>query len=739
MNSACAATDSADAQLEEITVTAQKRSESLQSVPLSISAFSAAQLNDRMVQSFIDYGTTVPNLGFASTGIGSATARTISIRGISGDNVTGFYIDETPVPDSIDPRIVDVERIEVLRGPQGTLYGARSMGGTVRLITQQPHTDEVEGRFGVTGSYTDLASHGNYSMDGALNVPLLDNRLAVRAVGFYDSDAGWFQREFPTSPGSPNDTVVKDVAHTNSYGGAISLAYQPTDTLTITPRVMRQRSDYNGFPYADFTIPASGPFSFTPSNFVQQRQYDVPEGGHDEWTLYSIGLTWKTAYGSLVSSSSYFDRDTFETEDSTAFVQYVAQNFLGITGEVSPAPIYEQQGFKRYVQEVRFSSTLEGPFQYVAGAYYSYTDQSQYFPPSPVAGIDAQSGGALGTDNQYSSYNRSLTKEPALFGEGTYRLTQQLSFTAGARLYRVTSASDAGYQSGFAVGGPQFTIPGSTLIQTGVNPKVQAEYRITDDHMVYATAAKGFRPGGVSPGIPDSPTVGCQGNLAALGLTSAETRQFQSDHLWNYELGLKTAWLDDRLTVDTAGYFIRWSNIQQLVSLPCGFGFTANAGSAESKGFELEVHSRPWRTLDLSAGLGYEHAVITAAGATSPQQPGDRVNQVPDWTGNLSATYTHELAAGLKATANMTYAYVGESLSANNSPETPRIRPPYSLLDARFALQRRQHEIALFAKNLTNEHANLADNRSIAAELPGRPRIVTNQPRTIGLEFRTRF
>src|SRR5262249_50634171 len=137
---------------------------------------------DRMVQSFMDYGTSVPNLGFASTGVGSAASRTISIRGISGDNVTGFYIDETPVPDSVDPRIVDVERIEVLRGPQGTLYGARSMGGTVRLITQQPHTDEVEGRIGTTGSYTDGAAHGNYSADGALNVPLIKDKLAVRAI-----------------------------------------------------------------------------------------------------------------------------------------------------------------------------------------------------------------------------------------------------------------------------------------------------------------------------------------------------------------------------------------------------------------------------------------------------------------------------------------------------------------------------------------------------------------------------
>jgi len=731
--------DSGSPQLEEITVTAQKRSESLQNVPMSISAFSSAQLTDRMVQSFFDYGTSVPNLAFASTGIGSAAARTISIRGISGDNVTGFYIDETPVPDSIDPRIVDVQRIEVLRGPQGTLYGARSMGGTVRLITEQPHSDATDGQIAVTGSKTDMTDKANYSGNGTLNVPLVKGRLAARLTGFYESDAGWFKRTFPSSPGSAANDVIPDIAHTNTYGGALSLAYQATDSLVITPRVMHQRSDYNGFPYADFFIPGSGAYSFTPSDFVQRRRYNIPEGGHDQWSLYSLGLTWNTAPGSLVVSSSYFDRGVFETEDSTDFVQYVAGAFMGINAPVSAAPISEHQKFRRFAEEARFSSSLDGPFRYVAGLYYAYTEQAQIFPPAMVPGIDAQSGGALGTDLQYASFTRSVTKESAVFGEGTYKLTSDLDLTLGARWYRVTSASDTGTQAGFAVGGQEFTIPGSTITETGVNPKAQINYHVAGDHLVYATASRGYRPGGVLPGVPDAPSVGCTADLVNLGLTSAQTRHFESDHLWNYELGAKTAWLDDRLTVDGAGYLIRWSNIQQLVSLPCGFGFTANAGSAQSKGFELEVHARPWPFLDLAGGVGYSHAVITGAGSTSPQQPGDRVNQVPDWTGNASVTYTRMLGAGVKSTLNVSYAYVGESLSANNNPTSPRVRPSYQLVDARFAFSRDGYELALFAKNLANEHANLADNRSIAAELPGRPRIVTNQPRTVGIELRARF
>jgi hypothetical protein len=185
--------------LEEIIVTAQKRSESIQEVPLSITALSSDVLEQRSVQSFADYGNRIPNLAFANTGDGIGTSRTISIRGISGDGVTGFYLDETPLPDSIDPRIVDIDRIEVLRGPQGTLYGARSMGGTVRLLTKQPDTSATSGRVHLGISDTANASDENYFADGAINVPLGES-VAVRGVGFYEKDAGFFKRKFCESP-----------------------------------------------------------------------------------------------------------------------------------------------------------------------------------------------------------------------------------------------------------------------------------------------------------------------------------------------------------------------------------------------------------------------------------------------------------------------------------------------------------------------------------------------------------
>src|SRR5450755_716869 len=185
-------------QLEEITVTAQKRAESEQTVPLSMTTFGAVALQEKAVVDFFDYATKVPNLGFASTGDGMGTSRTISIRGVSGDNVTGFYVDETPLPDSLDPRILDIDRIEVLRGPQGTLYGARSMGGVVRIITKEPHLNDIDATVHGGFSSTDRTDKANYTGDGVVNIPLIQDHVALRLSGFYDSEAGFFKRSFCT-------------------------------------------------------------------------------------------------------------------------------------------------------------------------------------------------------------------------------------------------------------------------------------------------------------------------------------------------------------------------------------------------------------------------------------------------------------------------------------------------------------------------------------------------------------
>ncbi len=721
-------------QLAEIVVTAQKRAESLQSVPVSITTFGTQELQDRAVESFMDYATSVPNLGFGASGDGAANSRTISIRGVSGDNTTGFYLDETPLPDSLDPRIVDINHIEVLRGPQGTLYGARSMGGTVRLLTNQPDTNNFSGSVHAGISSTQHTDAPNYVADGVVNLPLIQDTLAVRMVGFFDREAGFFKREFPATAGDAQLATVDDVGRSVVQGGSVSLLLKLNDALSITPRILHQETAYNGFPFADATDT-----NLSPTNFVQTRLFNDPEGGSDRWTLYSLGIRYSLPFGEIVSSTSYFDRRIVEREDESDVVSLFFYTPAGLPPVESQ--ITEIKPLHRFVQEVRFASGLKGPWQFVAGGYFSATNGQStpgLYPPTLVPGLTAVSG-YPGDLFFYQNYPSNI-REPAIFGEVSLQATSQLKLTAGARWYEIKSTA-SGTEQGAAVGTVVIDAP-ATLTEVGVNPKFQADYQLNPDAMVYATAAKGFRPGGLVPTVPSAEALGCPAQLAALGLTTQQTHKFQSDSLWNYELGTKTAWLDNRLTVNADVFYIDWKDIQQQILLGCGFQFRTNAGAAKSEGTELEVHARPLRGLDLSGGVGYQHAVITkagAGGAESPLQPGDRVYQVPDWTANGSATYTIPLTSRFSLVNNLTYSYVGESKSANNDPFDPRTRSPYSLLDARCALAFGHNEVALVGKNLTNEHANLADNRSIAVELPGRPRIVTNQPITIGIEFRSTF
>lgn len=734
------------ASLEEVTVTATRRAENVQDVAMSITVLDASQLEARDVKTFIDYAASVPNLGFGYTGNGFSNARSISIRGIAGNDTTGFYLDDTPLPESINPQIVDIDRIEVLRGPQGTLYGARSEGGTVRLITQQPD-DTFSARTHLAISDTWNADRPNYTADAALNLPLVQDRLSLRVVGLYDAQAGFFKRQFPSTPFGTDYRTVDNVAENITSGGSVALRWKVNDNLTVTPRVLYQQSKYNGYPYSDHTAyevppPAEPPTSLNlnPNNFMQTRLYDIREGGSDKWSLSSLTMSYRTSFGDFISSSSYLDRKLFDTEDAS-------DSGYQLLGAPFPWAIPGNTTLYEFVQEVRFVSDFSGPLQVITGVYYQSTRGKPFYQtPVIIDGLNEYFGGtpdnpAPGTnpaspDELIADSLNTRKTEPALYGEVTYQVADPLKVTVGARLYRVKVTSDA-FSSGFATGGPVVIDPPVTLTQSGVNPKVELDYQLTSDKMVYALASKGFRPGGVTAALPAA--YGCPEALAELGLNPQQVRAYKSDSVWNYEVGAKTSWLDQSLTVNAAAYYIDWSDIQQSVRLSCGASYTGNAGEAKSEGFELELNAVPFAGLQLNAGIGYTHATITAAGPTSPQRPGSRVYQVPDWTGSAGVTYTHALTPSVDLVSNVGYSYTGSSKSGNNNPDVPRVRDAYSLLDTRIAVAWDDYQIAFVGKNLTNEHANLSDNASVASEVIGRPRLVVNRPRTLGLEFIAKF
>jgi outer membrane receptor protein involved in Fe transport len=650
---------------------------------------------------------------------GSVSGRGIALRGIQGSNTTGFYIDDTPVQETLDPHIVDIARIEVLRGPQGTLYGAESMGGTVRLITEQPSFEKLDGQVHALGSDT---QHGslNYLMEGVVNAPVVADKVALRASAFYEFDDGYFDKGLGPEAAPPTTTLTH-VGSMKYYGGQIALRFEPVSGLDITPRIMYQRTDQEGSPYAYDTA----------TNLLQREVFNLYPGGTDKWYLASLTINYTAPFGSFVSSTGYFDRTTFELEDDTDVTQY----FLGTPAPIA-SPITRQQDLRRFAQEVRFSSTFQGPVQLLVGGFYSDSTRPrdyEWTAPGLPAVISP-------SDLLLTFIDKRDAKEYALFGDVSYDITPKLKATVGARWFKDTATFHQ-FTNGLFFGSVPTVYDAPESSETGVTPKYLLEYKVQPDVLLYAVAAKGFREGGNNIALPPGPApAGCDTDLANLGVTAASVSSFKSDNLWNYEAGFKSSFGGHRFIVNGAAFSIDWDNIQQAVHLPlCGYGYTGNAGRARSTGFELEFSGRLLPELTLGLGVGYTDAHITEQGPGTPQKAGSPVYQVPDLTIASNLQYERPVTAAWAGFARVDYSYVGSSYSANNDVQSPRYRPGYQLVDLRIGGRNERYEVTLFVKNLTNKLANLGDAILIGSEEPGHPRFVISTPRTAGIEGRMRF
>ena len=690
---------------EEIIVTARRREESAQDVPVSVTTFGAAEIERSGFNDFQDYATQVPNLSFAYTNSVGPRAQSIAIRGVFGSDTTGLDLDETPLPGSVDPRVVDLERIEVLRGPQGTLYGARSMGGTVRLLTRQPDLEQRETSLHGVVSATE---EGGWNTSAAVgfNLPMIDDRLALRAFLFSEVESGVLDRVAGPSAPAPF-TTREDVDEVERQGGQIALSARLLDgALTVTPRFLFQRMHGDSRSLRDVE----------PSNFVMERPFDIQEPTEDNWELYTLTANYETGFGDFTSATSLFQRRFFDTEDTSE----IAALFVGTP--LTPATIFAEGEFEGLSQELRFTSDFSGPLQLTAGLFYQDATTEVFFPPVVIG---------VYISNLFTQLTETQVREQAAFGEATYQLTDRLSVVAGVRFFD-NEVSVGGYQDGLIVVPTTFD---GVQSESGANPKFGLQYDINDDAMVFLSASRGFRTGGVNT-IAEAV---CAGDLAGLGLNADEARSYDSDALWSYEAGAKSEWFDRRLLVNVTASHIDWEDVQQAVGLGgCGFVIRQNAGSAEIDSLELELRAHVTDQLTFGLGIGYTDAVITDGGPLAFVQPGTRLQQVPDWTLSASVDYDFTIA-DVPWFARASYAFVGESTSALNNSTTPRVRPSYTLVDGRIGARIGQAEIALFVDNLTDENANFADTPSLGAELPGRPRIASNRPRTVGVDLRARF
>jgi outer membrane receptor protein involved in Fe transport len=739
--------------LQEVVVTAEKRESTVQKTPISITAVTGVDLQAQGVTDMVSLAQQVPGISFKTSGPGQTEFEMRGLTSTGGESPTvGFYLDDVALTPAamaqngktvVDPNLFDLNRVEVLRGPQGTLYGAGSMGGTVKLISNQPDPTKFGASAEFIGSGTDSGGGFNHTENGMLNLPLANGMAALRLVVTDKYVDGWIARDvispFPVEVDDSTQRgnvaaapVALSIPHSNTErldSERAQLLLQPLERLSLTLGVMHQNLAQDG----PSTIDSP------PLNEVHYQPFDVAEPFSDVFNLYTLTGKYDFDGFQIVSVTSDWDRNQNQTQDISEAMQYYIGGFFGppaafpfpATSTVTeggatyfgfgPGTISEDDYTHQYSEELRIASTGTGPLQWLAGGYYSgFTATSHvfsFYPDTPFG-----FNGDFGTTNLADNHRKVDIFQYAAFGEVSYLFADYFKTTVGARYYSYHSNSVTSV-SGVSANGSSAPLYG-VASNSGVTPKVDLAYIAGDNATVYATVSKGFRPGGPNSPIPVPP---CP--------TAAPT-QFGPDSVWNYELGEKLRFFDSRLSINGAVYYEDWSNVQQQVAPGCGFKYTANAGKATVKGAELEIAVLLAPGLLLSQNAGYTNAenstTVPLAGVVS----GDRLLDVPTWTANTSISYTHPLTDDLNLVSRINNSYVDSIQDITFGRNT---LPPYDLVNARIGVENPSWSAALFVDNLTNKMALLSDTGALSANVPIFNRIVTNPPRTIGVDLNYRF
>lgn len=740
--------DRSDLRLEEVVVTASKRGEmSAQSAPFSIQAIGNEDIERAQMQGFDDYAKLVPGLASLNKGPGQTQ---IMIRGITAGRVshaepqnqstTGMYIDDMPVAvNGFNPDLAlfDVERIEVLRGPQGTLYGAGAMSGAIRVITQPAKLDAFEGAVELMGSsITDGGE--DYAVRGLFNAPIVEDQLALRASGYFQSNGGFI------------DNVYTGEDDYNSYdnkGGRVRALWKASDRLDVSASVIHQNLTADGRPQefrADdprVTAIAAPGESFAITGDHQVVKF-VDDRFDDKLTLANLVFEYAFDSVNLVASSAYLERtldnlldDTYRTR--LAFGAMLAD---GVTPIVSP--FRNDSDIESFSQEIRLLSAPGGGVGWLVGVYYE--DQSKLFTQDVVtSGLDALAASfGLPPSTAFGAQANSVfdgrqtvdQRQYAAFGELTWPLQSTLELTLGLRYFNYDQRLNLRY-AGIANDG--VTQKNSSTDEDGFTPKAQLAYKPDADKTFYVQAAKGFRLGGVTEPVPLSGVFGtnCGAELADRGLTSLPER-FDSDSLWSYEVGAKTRWLDQRVVLNAAVYDIEWSDIQTNVFLPCGFITVVNAGKAQSRGGEVEVSAAVSSNWTVGFSGSYTRARLKEITAQYSARVGDRVPNVPEVLVTGMLQYQAPLgSSGKELFARGSTTYTGDSLTEFESIASAVRVPSSTTGDVTIGLTTDKWEVAAFVKNVGDERviAGVDTDRRVP------PTYSVTPPRTVGVSLRLTF
>jgi iron complex outermembrane receptor protein len=758
--------------LQEVVVTATRREERQQDVPVSLTAFTQQTLDTLSINSVDDVTRLTPGVAFvrngtSTTGNYNDEDSDINIRGIdstAGASTTGIYIDDTPIQSrkigygtqNAYPAVFDLDRVEVLRGPQGTLFGASSEGGTVRFIQPQPSLDTPSGYI---KSETATIQNGDptYEIGAAAGAPIIDDVLGFRVSASLRHDGGWVDRvDYLTG-----DVIDPRANWHQTTTVRAALTWKPDDAVSITPSFYYQEL------YVNDTA-AFWPTLSAPSSEVFRNGNAGPVNSRDPFYIAAIHVNWKLGWADFVSNTSFYSRNQYGHSDYTELLNEIYLGGSFPAPGTGPGTAYLTDTQNNFYQEIRLqSANISSPVTWTAGIFYTHSDENSIENITDPT-LNTATGGTVcaqfacpGGLIYAEPYDRVIDKQLAVFGEAVLRITDTLKLTGGARVSRdiIDGSSLVG---GPFLGQAEIVSSGSTS-ETPVTPKGVLSWQPDHDDLFYVSAAKGFRPGGINSGVGNA----CAANLALLGISVGPNGQreappaFKSDSLWSYEIGAKNTVWDQRLQINSSLFYISWNDIQQDVYLgECGLAYTANLGHVRSVGGDIAVLMRPIDPLTINLTAAYVDgkytetecatATVACSGPNAPSAPvvtkGDALVGAP-WNFTAAADYIFSPLFNKKPYLHMDYTYSTAQSSLlpyqdpRNAVSDPTITglPVSKSLALRSGLRWGGMDVSLFAQNVLDQHPILFDARDFAApdvELYFHRSV---QPRTVGITATYRY
>jgi iron complex outermembrane recepter protein len=769
-------------QLQPVIVTAELRPEDQFKVPVSVFALSNKTLEDRSVTDLADVAAITPSVDYQ--GIGALNR--ISIRGISNNNTTsseystvGIYINDTPIMvrpsgfvnqyGTVVPDVFDLDRVEVLEGPQGTLFGAGAEGGVIRFVTQEPSLTTSSGYSRVSVGETD-GGGPSYEAGVAEGGPIVANDLGFRVSAWYRRDGGYIQYDSPLGGYQANNGNWS-----NSTAVQAALTWAPTDSLHITPSVFYQDVYLNNMASFEPATSLASDDYFTQLWGGLHPQYSNPSNGYfvnpdtiqtpndDNFVLPAVKAVWDLGPVMLTSNTSYMDRRNDLVDDFTPF----AQNFFGIRGWTTDAGavagdhniISLHQNV--LTQEVRLQSeTPNKALEWTVGLWYSnarqvvFNPEENAFMPQIIqqmtgmtlqqyTGVPLMQPGNI----EWSGWEPGEDEQTALFGQGTYHFAKRWSLVAGARASRETNHYFA-YQIGAEDFTPAPIAFGGEISQTVVDPKFGINYQPNDNNLFYVSATKGDRIGGVNGVAALGPS--CVEALDALGTSSGKT--FKADSLWSYEIGSKNVLADDRVTIAASAFYVDWSNVQFGFNVPaCASQIITNLGAATSEGGQLQVNALIAPGLQASLATGYTKATVSKTIALPSGKlaatNGDQINPyaVP-WTVSGTLQYTRELAADYQGYVHLDDVYHSKNPGPFAQDAVDSVsytkgfipNPSYNVLDLHVGMTTGGLDLSVYALNLLNTHPVLY-NAAFESDVQPDGGAYTIRPLTFGMTAEYRW